>query len=57
MLKYITMLGPVDKKIFIGGLTASVTENEIKERFSKFGRVDSVSVAKNAEGKKRKKKK
>ncbi|GAA5816670.1 hypothetical protein MFLAVUS_010200 [Mucor flavus] len=42
--------GPVDKKIFIGGLTASVTENEIKERFSKFGRVDSVSVAKNAEG-------
>ncbi|KAI9354958.1 hypothetical protein BD770DRAFT_436137 [Pilaira anomala] len=42
--------GPMNKRIYIGGLPASVTENEITERFSKFGKVNKVTVAKNVEG-------
>ncbi|KAG2192977.1 hypothetical protein INT47_012297 [Mucor saturninus] len=39
--------GPVDKRIFIGGLHPTVSEKEIQDRFSKFGKVNTVHVAKN----------
>ena len=32
------------KRVFIGGLFHGVTEQQVCERFNKFGQVDSVSV-------------
>ncbi|KAI9486262.1 MAG: hypothetical protein EXX96DRAFT_37357 [Benjaminiella poitrasii] len=40
---------PVDKRIYIGGLHPQTTEDQIKERFSKFGAVSNVDIAKNVE--------
>lgn len=34
----------MSKRLFVGGLPYSVTENQLKEIFSKFGEVDSVDV-------------
>jgi RNA recognition motif-containing protein len=44
-------IGPVDKRIYIAGLHSSVTEDQIQERFSKFGKVNGVTVAKNTDSK------
>lgn len=41
--------GPVDKRIYIGGLHSSVTEEQIQERFGKFGKINNVTVAKNTD--------
>lgn len=41
--------GPVDKRIYIGGLHPSTTEDQIAERFSKFGQVSNVTIAKNTD--------
>ncbi|KAL7332103.1 hypothetical protein PS15p_204198 [Mucor circinelloides] len=41
--------GPVDKRIYIGGLHPSTTEDQIVERFSKFGQVSNVAIAKNTD--------
>ncbi|KAF1803950.1 hypothetical protein FB192DRAFT_1323931 [Mucor lusitanicus] len=41
--------GPVDKRIYIGGLHPSTTEDQIVERFSKFGQVSNVTIAKNTD--------
>lgn len=46
------LLEPIDKRIYIGGLHPSTTEDQIKERFSKFGSVDNVTIAKNVESRK-----
>lgn len=43
--------GPVDKRIYIGGLHPSTTEDQIVERFSKFGQVSNVTIAKNTDSK------
>ncbi|KAI8884203.1 hypothetical protein K501DRAFT_248401 [Backusella circina FSU 941] len=40
----------VNKRIYIGGLHPSTTEDSIKERFSKFGQIGQVTVAKDTEG-------
>jgi RNA recognition motif-containing protein len=32
------------KRLFIGGLVASVTEDEVKERFNRFGEVDEIEI-------------
>lgn len=42
-------VGPVDKRIYIGGLHPTTTEDQIVERFSKFGQVSNVTIAKNVE--------
>jgi RNA recognition motif-containing protein len=39
----------VDKRIYIGGLHATTTEDQIKDRFSKFGSVTNVTIAKNTD--------
>ncbi|KAI8990967.1 hypothetical protein BDF20DRAFT_841940 [Mycotypha africana] len=44
-----TSLDPVDKRIYIGGLHPSITEDQIVERFGKFGTVSNVDIAKNVE--------
>lgn len=40
---------PVDKRVYIGGLHATTTEDQIKDRFSKFGTVNNVTIAKNTD--------
>ncbi|KAI7897779.1 uncharacterized protein BX663DRAFT_527174 [Cokeromyces recurvatus] len=40
---------PIDKRIYIGGLHPQTTEEQIKERFNKFGSVSHVNIAKNVE--------
>ncbi|CEP08022.1 hypothetical protein [Parasitella parasitica] len=41
--------GPVDKRIYIGGLHPSTTADQIVDRFSKFGKVSDVAIAKNTD--------
>ncbi|KAI7865369.1 hypothetical protein BDF14DRAFT_1826429 [Spinellus fusiger] len=41
----------VEKRIYLGGLHANVDESEIQERFSRFGALKNVTVAKDTEGK------
>jgi squid-like protein len=33
-----------ERKLFVGGLTRNTTESELKEHFSKFGDIESVSI-------------
>ncbi|XP_014233962.1 RNA-binding protein squid-like isoform X1 [Trichogramma pretiosum] len=33
-----------ERKLFVGGLTRNTTENELKEYFTKFGEIESVSI-------------
>ncbi|KAI8642059.1 hypothetical protein BD408DRAFT_387732 [Parasitella parasitica] len=41
--------GPADKRIYIGGLHPSTTEDQIVDRFSRFGKVSNVAIAKNTD--------
>ncbi|KAL0089344.1 hypothetical protein F4703DRAFT_1840626 [Phycomyces blakesleeanus] len=43
--------GPEQKRIYIGGLHGTITEDSIRDRFQKFGSVSGVSLAKDDEGK------
>jgi RNA recognition motif-containing protein len=51
------MIEAINKRIYIGGLHPSTTEDSIKERFGKFGEINQVTMAKDAEGEEKKKKK
>jgi RNA recognition motif-containing protein len=51
------MIEAISKRIYIGGLHPSTTEDSIKERFGKFGEINQVSMAKDEEGEEKKRKK
>ncbi|KAG1646410.1 hypothetical protein G6F44_000864 [Rhizopus delemar] len=40
---------PVNKRIYLGGLHSSITEDQIKERFSRFGTISHIHVARDSE--------
>ncbi|KAI9023818.1 hypothetical protein CLU79DRAFT_834641 [Phycomyces nitens] len=43
--------GPEQKRIYIGGLHDTITEESVRDRFQKFGTVSAVSIARDTEGK------
>lgn len=44
-------IAPVNKRIYLGGLHSSITEDQIKERFSRFGTISHIHVARDSESK------
>lgn len=44
------IVAAIEKRIYVGGLHQSVTEDLLRGRFSKFGSVTDASIAKDDQG-------
>lgn len=42
--------GPVDCKVYVGGLTRNASKEEIEKEFSRYGKLTNIFVARNPPG-------